>query len=86
MADGAGDAARTQRHRTAMAHSTLTILLDRAGGRVEFTEADYQRVVARYGGRSEMNLRLEVVRQAGRPDMLVARLERKPAKNLDLPS
>jgi hypothetical protein len=69
-----------------MAYSTLTILLDRAGGRVEFTEADYQRVVARYGGTSEMNLRLEVVRQAGRPDKLVARLERKPAKNLDLPS
>ncbi len=69
-----------------MAHAALTVLLDRTGGRIEFTEADFQSVVQRYGGATNMNIRLEVVRQAGRPDTVVARLERKPPANLDLPS
>ena len=83
---GAEAAERELRRRTVMAHATLTLLLERAGGHVEFTEADYQRVVAKYGGPSQMNMRFDVIRQAGRPVTLVARLERKPPKNGDLPS
>jgi len=62
------------------------VLLDKAGGRVEFTEAEYQRAVERYGGASQLTIQFEVVRESGRPDVVVARLERRAPANAELPT
>lgn len=78
-------AAAEARRTEALKHASLALLLDRAGGRLEFTEAEFQAVVAKYGGSTLMNIRLEVVRQAGQPDRVVARLERKPPAQGSLP-
>ena len=81
-----GGVAAEVRRRTAFAHSALTVLLDKAGGRVEFTEAEYQRAIARYGGASQLTIQFEVVRESGRPDVVVARLERRAPANAELPT
>ena len=78
-------AAAEARRIDALKHASLALLLDRAGGRVEFTEAEYQAIVAKFGGPTMFNIRLEVVRQAGQPDRVVARLERKPPAQGSLP-
>lgn len=78
-------AATEARMLEALRHSALALLLDRAGGSVEFTEAEYQAVLSKYGGRTMFNIRLEVVREAGRPDRVRARLERKPPAQGSLP-
>lgn len=74
------------RQRMAFAHSSLTVLLHRSGGRASFSEQEYQRIVAEYGGAAQMNIRFEVIREKGKPDTVVARLERKAPRNAELPS
>lgn len=78
-------AAAEARRLAALRDAALTVLLDRAGGRVAFTEAEYQAVLAKHGGSKLFNVRLEVVRQDGQADHVEARLERKPPSQGSLP-
>lgn len=78
-------AAEEARRLEALRGAALALLLERAGGSIEFTEAEYQAVLAKYGGRTMFNIRLEVVREPGRPDRVRARLERKPPAQGSLP-
>lgn len=77
----AAEARRSARLRDA----ALVVLLERAGGSLEFTEADYQAVVDRYGGSTNFNLHFEVVKPSGQPERARLVLERKPPAQGDLP-
>ena len=65
----------------------LVVLLDRAGGSLAFTEADYQAVVTRHGGKT-MVVHAEVLKEpdAARPDEVRLTLTRKPPGNGELPT
>jgi hypothetical protein len=78
-------AADEARRLAALRDAALALLLERAGGQIEFTEAEYQAVLVKYGGPMLFNIRLEVLRQAGQPDRVQARLERKPPAQGSLP-
>ena len=75
-----------ERRIAALRLSALALALHRLGGRIEFTETDYLAVVEGYGGPPIFNIRIEVVREPGRADRVVASLERKPPKQGDLPA
>ena len=64
------------------------ILLDRAGGSLTYTEAEYQEVVARHGGKTMMVLHAEVLKHSGteKPDQVRLTLVRKPPGNAELPA
>lgn len=66
----------------------LVILLERAGGSLTFTEAEYQRAVARHGGRTMIVVHAEVIKRAGtdKPDEVRLTLTRKPPGNAKLPA
>jgi hypothetical protein len=64
---------------------SLVVLLDRAGGKLTFTEAEYNTVLVEYGGRTSLNVRLEIVHDASGPAIEV-RLESKRPRNAELPS
>lgn len=49
----------------------LVVLLDRAGGSITYTEAEYQAAAARFGGTAAVGILLEVVDTA----TMTARLE-----------
>jgi hypothetical protein len=65
----------------------LVVLLERVGGSLTFTEAEYQAVLARYGGKTMMVVHAEVMKNAGkeRPDQVRLILVRKPPGNAELP-
>lgn len=66
--------------------AALTVLLERAGGRATFTEAEYEAIAARFGGRSSLVVRIEIVREGTKPPEVQVELLRKPAGNADLVS
>lgn len=57
MADKLGSAIA----KDALLRGALTVLLDRAGGSVTYTEAEYQVVAAAFGGTSSLGISIEVV-------------------------
>jgi hypothetical protein len=65
----------------------LVILLERAGGSVTYTEAEYQEVLARHGGKTMMVVHAEVLKDTGKekPDQVRLTLVRKPPGNAELP-
>lgn len=73
---------------SAMHMAALVILLDRSGGSMSFTEAEYQAVVARHGGKTMMAVHAEVIRRGGtdEPDQVRLTLIRKPPGNAELAS
>jgi len=73
---------------SALHMAALVILLDRAGGSVTFTEAEYQAIVARHGGKTMMVVHAEVVKRTGmeKPDQVRLTLTRKPPGNAELPA
>ena len=73
---------------SAMHMAALVILLDRIGGSLTFTEAEYQTVVDRHGGKTMMAVHAEVVRAVGaeKPGEVRLTLIRKPPGNAELPS
>ena len=72
----------------AMHMAALVILLDRVGGSLTFTEAEYQAVVARHGGKTMMAVHAEVISSPGaeKPDQVRLTLTRKPPGNAELPT
>lgn len=78
-------AAADARRKATLFDAALTLLLERAGGRLAFTEAEYQEVVARYGGSKTMAIHYEVVRAEGQPDRVELTLIRKAPENAELP-
>jgi hypothetical protein len=78
------EAAQT-RAMAAMKDAALVILLDRAGGTFSYTEAEYQSVLARFGGKTRMNMRVEVTKpSAGGAPSVELRLETKEPRNAEL--
>lgn len=74
-------------NQTAMQTAGLVVLLDRAGGSVTFTEAEYQAVVAKHGGTTRLSIHMEVVGTPGeQPDTVRLQLISKEAGNADLVS
>lgn len=69
-----------------MQMAALVILLDHRGGSLTFTEAEYQAVVARHGGKTRMALHAEVIGRTGAetPDQVRLTLIRKPPGNAEL--
>ena len=74
-----------ERRKRALMDLSLVLLLHRAGGTFTFTEAEYEAAVASCGGRTRMNLRLEIVRAAS-GSAVELRLESKRPANGALPS
>jgi hypothetical protein len=71
-------AARDARRQTAMQTMALVVLLERNGGSLRVTEAEYRDVVDRYGGSARMAIHLEVLgTPAGHADEIDVRLIRK---------
>jgi hypothetical protein len=68
--------------------AALVILLERNGGSLVFTEAEYQAVIARYGGKTMIVVHAEVRKRAGaeKADEVRLILTRKPPGNAELPS
>ena len=66
----------------------LVILLEWAGGSVTYTEAEYQEVLARHGGKTMMVVHAEVLKDTGKekPDQVRLTLVRKPPGNAELPA
>lgn len=75
-------AART----AAMQAMGLTVLLARAGGAATVTEAEYEEILARFGGKTNMAIHIEAVGSAGGPAEVQLTLVRKPPANADLVS
>ena len=69
------------RERMNLNHAALVVLVERAGGEISFTEAEYRQVIDRLGGFARMNLRVEMVRQEGQLDTIRMRLEAKAARS-----
>ena len=79
--------ARQARAMTAMQTAALVIFVERAGGTFTYTEAEYQTVLDRYGGRGRMNMRVEVSKPtAGGEPSVEIRLEEKAPRNAELMS
>lgn len=66
----------------------LVVLLERVGGSLTFTEAEYQAVLARHGGKTMMVVHAEVLKEADKasPDQVRLTLVRKPPGNAELPA
>lgn len=73
---------------SALHMAELVILLERLGGSLTFTEAEYQPSVARHGGRTMMVVHAEVIKRAGtdKPEEVRLTLTRKPPGNVELRS
>jgi hypothetical protein len=66
----------------------LVVLLERAGGSLMFTEAEYEAVLTRHGGKTMMVVHAEILMapDVPRPDEVRLTLTRKPPGNGELPS
>lgn len=65
----------------------LAVLLERTGGRLEFSESEYKALQDRYGGSKNMTVHIEIQRPAsGGEASVVLTLVRKPPANGDLVS
>lgn len=51
--------------RDAMLYAGLVVLLERAGGSVTFTEAEYQAILERFGSFARTTVRMEVLHGPG---------------------
>jgi hypothetical protein len=73
--------------RMALETMGLTVLLARAGGSLTISRAEYEAVVARYGGRAKLAIHLEVLAPpGGGPDEVRLTLVRKDPAPGELPS
>lgn len=63
----------------------LFVLLARAGGRATFTQEEYERARATFGG-SNVAIHVEVLRAQGQPDEIRLTLVDKPPANAELVS
>lgn len=57
--------------------AALVVLLDRAGGRASFTEADFQAVTEKYGGSLNLAIHTEVVQRGNSAPTVELQLIRK---------
>jgi hypothetical protein len=81
------DEAKRLRRKQGLFEAALTLLLDRNGGSLTFTEAEYQAMVAKYGGASKIAIHFEVLATPGKePDEVRFRLIRKEPANAELVS
>lgn len=64
----------------------LFVALARAGGRMTFTQEEYERAQAAYGGSSSAAIHMEVLRAEGRPDEIQLTLVNKAPGNAELMS
>lgn len=66
----------------------LVVLLERVGGSLTFTEAEYQAVLTRHGGKTMMVVHAEVLKapDAARPDEVRLTLTRRPPGSGELPT
>lgn len=78
------EAAAAARRKQTLLDAALTLLVDRAGGELRFTEAEYQTVLAKYGGPTKMNMHFEIRREPGSPDTVILLLEEKAPANAEL--
>jgi hypothetical protein len=79
--------AQDARRKQTLFDAALTLLLERAGGSLTFSEADYQAVVRKYGGASMMAIHYEVLDAQGDvPHQIKLVLIRKPPGNAELTS
>ncbi len=74
------DAEEVACNRAKIANNVLPVLLDRAGGSVTVTRADFEAVAARYGGASQMTMAMERVGGGVRVTLM-----RKPPQQGDPP-
>lgn len=80
------DEARRKAAREATLRSmALFVLLERAGGRVTFTDEEYQAALERAGGSANAVIHIEIVSQGGRDEAQLS-LIRKPPTNAELVS
>jgi hypothetical protein len=59
------DEAAKARRLAALQQMALVVLLERAGGRIAFTETEYQAVVDRHGGAAMMAIHAELLASPG---------------------
>ena len=87
MADGNDTKTpKQQMNESALRLAALTVLLDRVGGSLSFTEAEYQSIAERFGGRTNLVVHLEVIKDGARAPEVQVKLLSKPPGNADLVS
>lgn len=88
MARGGSVATKPSYDLSALHMAGLVVLLERVGGSLTFTEAEYQAVLARHGGKTMMVVHAEVLKDAdkARPDQVRLTLVRRPPGNAELPA
>lgn len=64
----------------------LVVLLERSGGRVSYSEAEYQAIAARYGGTASLAIHMEVAKTGDNPPVVELTLISKAPKNAELVS
>jgi len=71
------------RNRVKVAKNGLPVLIGRAGGQVTITKAEFDEIVGRYGGPSQMTITMERI---GKGDAIRLTLVKKPPLHGELPS
>lgn len=74
------------RQSSSMRDAALIVLLERLGGKASYTEADYQAIVAKYGGPSRLSIHVEVVQHDGGPSTVELQLHERQAAQGELVS
>lgn len=79
--------AKAARVTAAMKEAALIVLVERVGARFTFTEAEYDAVVARHGGKTRLWVAVEVSKSSASGERSVEiRLEEKAPRNAELMS
>lgn len=85
MSTNEADVQKAARHKTLLMDGAMFVALGRAGGRLTYTKAEYDEILARYGG-SGATIHIEVLRAEGQPEEIQLTLVNKPPANADLVS
>jgi hypothetical protein len=80
------EARRAAAKEAALKTAALFVMLDRAGGRVTFTDDEYMAALERAGGPTSATIHVEIVSAKGQPDEVQLTLVRKPPTNAELVS
>jgi hypothetical protein len=73
------------KHQSTMQIAALVVLLDRAGGSIEFDLAEFEEARARRGGAAKMVIHHEVLQQGKKRSIRVTLIRKDPV-NAELPT
>lgn len=74
------DEARQLRRAGGLETTALAVLLGRAGGSVTYSQAEYQELAERYGGRASMGIHVEITRTGDESTVKVSLIRKEPSQ------